>query len=373
MTLRGAIHGQLTRVGHWLGERGYRSASAKLYSLMAQAEPDGATAEYYRIQALIQADRIEAAIGQLPAVLQEHPAFAYGYFQYGWLLQQADRDSDAVEAFDRALELDPSIAAWHAARGFSLLRLERLSEAEASLRRALRHDERCTEALFNLGVLLMRADRFGEAITSYRAALAIEADTDASCNLAYLLEGYGRFADAERVVREALRHDPHDPTLASHLASVLHRQGRTPDAMDVLRSAETRTPDDFAVLSTLVEVLVETGHHQEGLAAAQRLSKSHPDAAAQGLLGWAHLEAGNAPLALDILDAALAASQDDDDSLRADVRGIRAAALAALGRHAEADAIFVELERQHPQVFIRNADLREYAARTREHLAGPPG
>jgi tetratricopeptide (TPR) repeat protein len=367
LKLRGLLHGQVVSVAHWLGERGYRSASAMMYSALARLESNEASTLYYHVQALTQEGHIDAAIEGLTKVLQELPDFAQGHFERGRLLQQANRDDEAVESFDRALSLDASVAAWHAARGLSLLRVEKVAEAEASLRRAIRHDERCSEAWFNLGVLLARLDRPEEAIDCYRSALALGPDTSASVSLAHLLEGSRRLAEAEEAVRDGLRHDPLEATLTSILASILRGQGRTQDAVDILRSAEVRTPSNLVVLATLVEVLSEAGQYQEAVATAERLSRLQPGAAAQAILGWAYLEAGRPELALNAIDCALATNQGEQDITRAEITGLRAAALGALGRHEEAKQIFAELERDWPQVFTRNSDLREYAATSRRN------
>src|SRR5688500_15503741 len=108
LRLRGLLHGRMVNIAHWLGDRGYRSASSMLYSLMAKIESNEVNALYYEVQALSQERQIDAAIEGLRGVLQQLPDFAEGHFEHGWLLQQANRDGEAIEAFDRALWLDAS-------------------------------------------------------------------------------------------------------------------------------------------------------------------------------------------------------------------------------------------------------------------------
>jgi len=352
------IQGQLVSAAHWFGRRGHDSVSATLYSSVARIASNQADALYYQAQALTHRGKTDAAVETLRFLLQRSPDFAAGHFNYGWLLQQSNRDTEALEAFDRALFLNSSVASWHAARGFSLLRLERLPEAEVSLKRAIRHDGRCREALCNLGVVMSRLGQTEEAIEWYRAAVALGADTSVSVSLAHLLEATRHLSDAEDVVREGLRHDPRDPTLTSLLGSILRGQGRTQSALDVLRSAELLHPSNLVVLATLVEVLVEAGHHQDAVVTAERLARCQPGTGAQTILAWTYLETGDPSRALDCTEAALAATQGEENITRAEIRGLRAAALSSLGKDLAADEIFRELERDWPDVFIRNPDLR---------------
>jgi len=361
--IRGLIQGPLVSAAHWFSRRGYGSVSAGLYSFIARLAPNEVDALYYQVQTLTQKGETDAAAEMLRTILERFPDFADGHFECGCLLQRSNRDGEALESFDRALCLKSEVASWHAARGFSLLRLDRFQEAEVSFRRAIRHDAKCSEALCNLGVLMSRLGRADEAIDWYRAAIALGADCSVSVSLAHLLEAAGRVSEAEDVVREGLRHDPFDPTLTSLLASVLRGQGRMQDALDILRSAEVEHPSNLVVLATLIEVLVQAGHHQEAVSTAQRLSISQPGTAAQAIMGWTYLETGHPSLALDYINAALGSGPDEENIDGAELRGLRAAALASLGEHLEAEEIFGELERDWPEVLARNPDLRHYGKR----------
>jgi len=89
------------------------------------------------------------------------------------------------------------------------------------------------------------------------------------------------------------------------------------------------------------------------------LARFQPGPAAEAILAWALVETGQPSLALDCLNVQLA-TLDNDTITHADMRGLRAAALASLGEHVEAEEIFVELKRDWPEVFDRNPELLRY-------------
>ena len=331
MDLRSLILRPAVDLAYWLQVRGHRSASAAVYTWLANGQSDAANALYYRARALEQAGEMEAALEVTRALLQQVPDFVGAHFDHGLLLQRLNRDREAVEAFDLALQLDPALAACHADKGYSLLRLGDLSDAEASLRRALRHDDRRAEVWHNLGIVLSALDRPDEAIDCYRAVLRLGPDPSASLNLADLLEREGRLGGAEMVVREAQGHDPDDLALATMLVTVLREQGRTDEAKVLLDDLNAHSPDDLGVLAALVECHADNGAHDAALETAEHLCRIHPGTHAQMILAWTYLESNRPARAVEICEAALAAAPEDF-ILRDALEGQRAEAVAASQR-----------------------------------------
>ena len=96
---------------------------------------------------------------------------------------------------------------------------------------------------FGKGVALERED-VEAALQAYARAIAAEpAFLDARINLGRLLHERGRFAEAERVYRDAIKAGGNDPVLLFNLGVLLDDMGRAADAVAAYESALRADPD----------------------------------------------------------------------------------------------------------------------------------
>ncbi len=359
----------LMNVAHWLGELGHDSASARLYSTLADHEPGPVRSAYLRYRSLLQENRFDEALAHFDEVVAAHPD-AQNLYEYGTVLQQANRHLDAINAFERSLELDLDRSATHAHRAFSLMQLGRWIEAEAGLRRALRHDPLNRLAWHDLGMTLAQLERLDEAIDAFRSALAIAPDVATSMSLAYVLQAAARFAEAETVLREALTIDPDNALVIAELTGVLLHLERNDEAYALAADAGGRIPDHPAIVGTLVGALLAVDKIDEAVTHGERLLSLSDTAYGHALLAWAYLESqqiDKAAAAMSRADAR-AAAETEPTMGRDDLTATRVAVLSATGQHEAALKGFEQLRGKANGFYERDSSLQDYVKASRSAL-----
>ena len=356
-------------VAHWLGELGHDSASARLYSTLADHEPGPVRSAYLRYRALLQEDRFDEALVHFEDVVAAYTD-AETLYEYGTVLQQANRHLEAIDAFDRSLALDLDRSASHAHRAFSLMQLGRWVEAEAGLRRALRHDPRNRLAWHDLGMTLAQLERFDDAIDAFQSALVIAPDVATSMSLAYVLEAGARFSEAEAVLHEALTVDPNNALVIAELTGVLLRLERNEEAYALAAAARARMPDHPAVVGTFVFALLAVDKIDEAVAGGERLVALSDTAYGYSTLASAYLESqqtAKAAAAMQRADAKAAAEAEPTVG-RDDLTAIRVAVLSATGEHEAALSAFEQLRGKAGGFYDRNSSLQDYVNASRRAL-----
>jgi len=193
----------------------------RAYVYRSSGQPEAARSLYSRVLAR----RDLSSFARAWALRQR----SYTYLQAGNALAAAD-DAEA------AIALDPSNASSHIALSKALEALGRLDEAIVRSNQALalqsswwRHHQR-------LGLAQFRAERFDDAVRSVDRACQISEHQEACANLAVVLHGAGRKAEARAAAE-------HAETLTANrwgfynLACYHAREGERPLALDALRRA----------------------------------------------------------------------------------------------------------------------------------------
>jgi Tfp pilus assembly protein PilF len=125
-----------------------------------------------------------------------------------------------------------------------------LPRSAACFRRAIGYKDDYDVAWYNLAVVLGGLGRDAEAIASYRRALELDpANVDGWANLAFEYEVVGNPAVAENAAREALRLRPDDPRALASLAIALQVRGDRDGArraLERLRALDPKTAQQLA-------------------------------------------------------------------------------------------------------------------------------
>ncbi|MBY0506824.1 MAG: tetratricopeptide repeat protein [Bryobacteraceae bacterium] len=275
-------------------------------------------AEWYLdlAEALENSGRLAEALPWYRTAARRDPASAELTQKLGTALRRSGAHAEAVEVLGRAAALQPGRAlTWHEL-GLAYTSLDRRTDAAASLRRALVQDPELPEAHNNLGILELSE-------TAFREAIRIKPDyADAHANLASLLSGAGRTAEAREAFARALRLRPKDARTRFNYALLLGRENRYDDAQRELEScigADPSFADAFELLGDLLLARGQTPAAVERYRAAVLL---RPASASANLgLGLALLAAGDTAAARPYLERAAAAGDAK----------VRSRALAALG------------------------------------------
>ena len=134
------------------------------------------------------------------------------------------------------------------------------------------------EPHLNLGVLDVQLGRYDDAERAYRTALRIDTGfVAAHLNLADLYRQQGREAEGEKVLRDALTVTEESAHVEHSLGLLLIRQGRLPEALRVLRSAAERRHDLVRYAYVYGVALQSTGNVLGALEVLSTAHERHPE------------------------------------------------------------------------------------------------
>jgi protein O-GlcNAc transferase len=144
----------------------------------------------------------------------------------------------------------------------------KLQEACALYREAARLAPQSAKAHLNLGIALQALGDEAGAVAGYEKALAIDAANPyARYNLGKLRYERGAHAEAEQLLRQALRTRPNFPQARVVLACALDAQGKPEAAATELEAAQ---PRDFGALFIYAGILRKLGRLDAAASALQR-------------------------------------------------------------------------------------------------------
>jgi len=132
-----------------------------------KVKPDFAEAHNKLGYALVQLDKLDAAVTSYGRALALRPDIAVLHNNLGWALCKQGRWEEAEVACRRAIAIAPNYAEAHSNLGWALRKQERLEEAEAVCRRAIAIAPNYAEAHANLGQVLCRRNQIKEACQSF--------------------------------------------------------------------------------------------------------------------------------------------------------------------------------------------------------------
>lgn len=212
------------------------------------------------------------------------PDEAAGWLLTAELLARGDRFESALAAVRMVPRTAPSAALARAQEAAILSRLERTTEAMDILEAATRADGANAEDWAQYGDALQTAKRFDAAAAAYARAIAAgPANPDTVWRLHFLrgssFEQGGRWPEAEKELREAMRLQRSDASLLNYLGYALLDRGLAgSEARTLIEKAHALAPDDGYITDSL---------------------------------GWAQYRAGEYAAAVETLEGAVASVPDD--------------------------------------------------------------
>ncbi len=166
---------------------------------------------------------------------------------------------------------------------------ERHSKIESGRGEAIQIEPDSAEVHCNLAGILVGEGRLAEAEAGFRKAIRLKPDlAKAHCNLGVVLTNQGRLAEAESSFREAIRHNPGLMVAYNNLGNILRDQGRFTEAEASCREAIRLNPDFAEAYSNLGNVLRDLERFVESGASCREAIRIKPDFAE------AHNNLGNA-------------------------------------------------------------------------------
>lgn len=235
--------------------------------------------------------------------------------RYYYWKSTAEDELRARQFFEEAIALAPDFAAAHAGLADSLASLPlrglkaddaTMARARAAADRAFTLDPRLLDSVLAKAHIARNVDyNWAEAERLYKSAAALHPGAARPHNsYGVLLSLMGRFDDAGRELREALRLDPLSMQVETNLTLNLYRQERYAEAVQQADRASAIDPGYRNVYSPKAAALAGLGRYDESLKTMEALRERSGGLLADGhlgLKGYILARAGNRKEALEVL------------------------------------------------------------------------
>ena len=208
-------------------------------------------AKFYALKAIALDDTLAEA----------HASLAWSLFIYDW-------DSDAaVREFQRAIELDSRYAAAHQWYAFRLASQGKFDEALLEAHTAQKNDPASVSVRRSLGYCYLYARRFEQARYHLSRGIAMNPTAEESYRIqGLLLTMLGEYAEAERVLREALElASPGSTYTKATLAYSLARGGNKTLALQVRDELLAKRKHDYVSPVELATVGIGLGEFEQAI------------------------------------------------------------------------------------------------------------
>jgi tetratricopeptide (TPR) repeat protein len=231
-----------------------------------------------------------------------------------------ERIDEALARIDAALARDAESAGLYEMRGVALLRAERPDEARISFDAALELDEESAMAMAGLATIAAMGGERARAVELFDRAYALDRSEGGNAYAAaqIVLDG-GDAAEAERRLREVVKHHPDATGARNDLAWMLAEKGEDLDLALALVEDARRRNSSPEILDTLGSVHFKRGEYDLAVEALEAAVAARPDSASvRYRLALALDKAGQSERAREMLRSALAAGAfpEADDARR---------------------------------------------------------
>lgn len=232
---------------------------------------------YNRAQVYAGLGRLEEAVADYLAVIEQDPNYPEYHFDLGNLLRRQGRPDEAVAQYETAMRLSPPFPELYYNRADARMALGDLEGAIADFRYVLEIDPEYVDASVNLAGLLADLDRVDEAEDVARAGLELSPDhPHLNCAAARLALDANEPEAARAAIARAMAGDP-IPTEAWALRGTLaFHDGDLPGAAEAFARAAELLPD-AAVFYNLGAALEQSGERDRALAAYSSAFQLDPE------------------------------------------------------------------------------------------------
>ena len=220
------------------------------YAKVGQDDPMFLNAELGRADALVDAEKLDAAIEVLRGLTRSHGDVPRVHMSLGDVLRGQENYAQATEAYDVAVNMIPDPAPNHwflfYARGITHEREGNWDQAETDFRKALELNPDQPLVLNYLGYSLVEfGQKLPEAQSMIEQAVAARPnDGFITDSLGWVLYRLGKFEEAVEPMERAVQLVSNDPIINDHLGDVYWMVGRKREAEFQWRRALSFEPED---------------------------------------------------------------------------------------------------------------------------------
>ena len=225
--------------------------------LIASARQGMAEALFSLASALTDERSIDIALVYTRLTLRMRPGFPLALMLMGEIYENTKRKEKAVAVYDRIPRAHPLYLSARLRAALSLSDLGRKDEAIRSLRQLTQRFPDSWRVHMTLGNVLRIADKWEQAAAAYTRALQLIGQPQKRHWVLFYyrgiaLERAGRWAEAEKDFRTALKLNPGHPSVLNYLGYSLIDQGQKLDeALDMVKRAVDARPNDGYIVDSL--------------------------------------------------------------------------------------------------------------------------
>jgi putative PEP-CTERM system TPR-repeat lipoprotein len=259
---------QLKAAAYLLLAGQYEDAKDRAERVLAK-HPDSTEAQVTLGNALAGLRDLDGAVSQISEAIQLDPGRSQSYVSLARVRMAQGHDDEARAAFDRAIESDPQSVAAHLARANFQWSIGEAAEAEKSLRRVLEIEPGNVLTRRVLATLYVTSGR-APAAEEHLKFVADSAKTDAPrLELADYYIAAGRADDARRVLEPMANQESSRGAAEVRLARLAYDNGSATEGHRLLDEALRREPNNPTALVLKARWLLSEGEPERALTQAQ--------------------------------------------------------------------------------------------------------
>ena len=209
----------------------------------------------------------ETAIAHFKQVPQGSKFYQNSVIQISFLYQELGKIREAINLLENLIKNDPDKPELMLYLASFYEENEEFYKAEKVLKKAIEIDPENIELHFRLGVVYDKWDKKDAAIESMKTVISLEPHNANALNyVGYIYAELGiNLDEAERLIKEALKHMPDDGYITDSLGWIYYKKGRFKDALKLLKKAVDLAPDDPIILEHLGDVYLKMTNKKKAL------------------------------------------------------------------------------------------------------------
>jgi len=209
----------------------------------------------------------ETAIAHFKQVPWDSKFYHNSVIRISFLYQELGKTREAINLLENLIKNDPDKPELMLYLASFYEENEEFYKAEKVLEKAIKIDPKNVELHFRLGVIYDKWDKKEAAIESMKTVISLEPHNANALNyVGYIYAELGiNLDEAERLIKEALKHSPDDGYITDSLGWVYYRKGRYKDALKLLKKAVDLAPDDPVILEHLGDVYLKMTNKKKAL------------------------------------------------------------------------------------------------------------
>ena len=252
-----------------IGEKKFKPA-LKTFEDVETLNPDAGIA--LKIVAYTAMQETDKALEQARRIIAKYPRSAQGYTVLASIYESRKDYANAISEVKNGIRVDSKNAQALVYLGNLHQSRKENDQAMSAYGEALQKNPDFVPAIFAQGALLEQTGKKKEALTKYRAVLDKSSSyVPALNNLAYLYaDGYGNREEALRMAINAFKLDPGNAGIMDTLGYALLKNNRRDDAKKVLEQAIKLLPDNPTVCYHLALAYREAGDKPKALQTIQK-------------------------------------------------------------------------------------------------------